>query len=186
MEGEVKEVKKVAIAVLAMAFFMLTLAVVPAWAGNSKWIPVVITRTSLITTGTRWYTEGDTYHLRDSVSLSLTYSITGTGISYVGSSHATFEGNLNLKTGEGSSTWHSEILLPGGGFKGIIHIRGTCRVISESYSNVGLRGYILPINATLEGQWAGFGDYVGQKLVLEYDIVNTVQPSTLNGYLFIP
>ncbi len=177
--------KKVAIAVLVMAFSMLTLAVVPAWAG-SKWIPVVIKRTSVTTTGTRWYTEGDTYHLRDSSSVCPTYSITGTGISYVGSSQATFEGNLNLKTGEGSLIWHSEISLPGGSFKGIIHMSGTCRVIKESYSNVGLRGFMLPINATFDAQWTGLGDYVGQKLVLKYDYVNAAEPSTLNGYLFIP
>ncbi len=179
--------KKVTIAVLVMAFFMLTLATVPALAMNSKWIPVVITRTgNVFEAGDRWFTEGDTYHLRDMDVGVTSYSIVGTGVSYAGSSSSTLMGNLNLKTGEGKSIAPSIIVLPGGTFEGIYQFTGTFVVVPENYSNVNLRGYMIPVNAIFRAQWEGTGDYQGQKLLLEYEIVNRVAPSPLVGYLFIP
>ena len=181
--------RKVAVVVLAFALLMIIPAVAPALAMNSKWIPVVINRTGLwAVTGNHWFTEGDTYHLIDTPQGFTGYSITGTGIPYVGSTTGTqVVANINLKTEQGKTTSLSTIILPGGTFEGVIHTQGYMRIYLDAPPvPVPYRGYIVLWDGTFEAQWTGTGEYEGQKLVLEYTVVNGVVPSPLNGYLFIP
>ncbi len=186
--GGENRMKKVAVVVLAFALLMIMPAVTPALAMNSKWIPVVITRTgAIIDTGAHWFTEGDTYHLRDTAVGFGGYSVKGTGISYVGSSSGTMvAGNMNLKTMEGKQTTQSHIAFPGGNFDGVIHMQGTFNIVLDTAPAENVRGYMVPIDVTFVGRWHGTGAYAGQTMILEYEVVKGVSPSVLIGYLFIP
>jgi len=182
--------KRIIVSILAISLLMMMFTAMPVFARmNSKWIPVVINRTGLTAvTGNHWFTEGDTYHLIDTPTGFTSYSITGTGISYVGSSSGTqVVANINLKTEQGKATTLSTIILPGGTFEGVIHTQGYMRIYLDAPPvPVPYRGYTVLWDGTFEGQWTGTGEYEGQKLVLEYTVVNGVVPSPLNGYLFIP
>jgi hypothetical protein len=41
-------------------------------------------------------------------------------------------------------------------------------------------------NVIQHGVWIGTGDYQGWTFVLEYEVVNGAQPSSLTGYVLVP
>jgi hypothetical protein len=173
--------KRILIAISILVLLSLTIAVVPVMAENPKKIPVTFTRLggSASLGDNHWYTDGDIYHIRDGTVAYSTYKVIGDGISYSGSSHSTFNANLNLKTSRGTQIYHITIDFTDGSFEGAVNFIGTFSVSQTT-------GLMRPIDAHFKGVFHGTEDYVGQTLVLEYDVVNGVSPSPLVGYLLIP
>jgi hypothetical protein len=185
---EVTKIKKIILVMvfLTLAILMLTIAVTPARAENPKKLPVTVVRTGVtFTQGDYWYTEGNTFHVRDALAGINTYTITGDGISLIGSGPNTvYNGNLNLDTGIGQQVFHSELVFPGGTFVGTVTTHGEMYIYPGP--NTALIGYLALRNGDFKGVWHGTGDYQGWTYLLEYTVVNGVAPSPLRGYVLIP
>jgi hypothetical protein len=174
----VRILKKILALVIVFALLAVSLAVFSVAADNPKQIPVTFTRLGgSASASDKWY-SGNTYHIRDGQVAYSNYRITGTGISLAGSSSSTFSANLNLKTGYGEQVYHITVQFPDGNFEGIVTFNGEFTI-----SPLGL---MAPVNAHFKAVMHGTDGYLGQTLLLEYDIVNKLTPNPLIGYLSIP
>jgi hypothetical protein len=166
----------VSVLVLSMMFA----AVVPVFAVTSKKIPVIFTRAGVsFTLGTDfWTTEGETYHSRGSTTGYSSYSITGPGVDLVGgTSYATLDQNLNLKTSRGEQHFDSEIDFTAGSFVGGHNVKGTFGMYTGAFM-----GLLKSVDTSTMGVWHGTGAYHGWTLVMEYA---TGDPA-VGGYVLIP
>jgi hypothetical protein len=168
---------------IALAFaivLLVTLMIVPAsLAESSKKIPVVLTRFDpFFSQGDSWITNGDIYHVRETVVGFGTYSVTGVGVYLTGSAFDTGVGNLNLKNGVGHIAYDSHLEFQDGTFEGTVSLSGTFTVAPS--------GTLIANNTIQKGIWHGTGQYQGWTLVLEYQTKDGATSLPLIGYLLVP
>jgi hypothetical protein len=187
------------IALVFAIALLVTLMIVPAsLAESSKKIPVVFTRFGpFFSQGDSWITNGDIYHVRETVVGFGTYSVTGVGVYLTGSSVDTGVGNLNLKNGVGHITYDSHLEFQDGTFEGTLSFSGTFTLVTETnpLPEPGApipaltpgppSGTLIANNTIQKGIWHGTGQYQGWTLVLEYQTKDGATSLPLIGYLLV-